>query len=105
MRLPRPFDHEMLNYVLGDGPLDPATKADVCAVMLADLLKHTYWAKGAGAVDRVLSEFVTMFTALTENLATEDNPNPRDRIQISLNIIRSEKSATILPEGFTMTTS
>ena len=64
------FDHEMGNYVLGDGPLDSATKADVCAVMLTDLLKHTYWATGAEAVDHVLSEFVTMFTALTENLAT-----------------------------------
>jgi hypothetical protein len=63
------FDEE-----LRTSPLDPLDKADVCVIMLTDLLKESYGYAGVEAVDHVL---------------TKKDPNLR--MQISLNIFRKRE--------------
>jgi hypothetical protein len=55
------FDEE-----LRTSPLDPLDKADVCVIMLTDLLKESYGYAEVEAVDHVLTGFVASFTTITE---------------------------------------
>jgi hypothetical protein len=67
--------------------IDAHDKANVCAIMLSELLKHVCVDHGVEAVDDLLCEFLATFSEVIEPCIKND---PMLGINVSLSITRKE---------------